>query len=146
MVLGALASIFFVAKMNPLRLQKIGFLFSFLGLLILSLSSANLSMIFTGFILFNFFVNFGPGVTTYLLPAELFASDLKATGHGLAASSGKFGAVIGTIFLPILQSFVGIYLTVGLLSMTLLLGWLLTNMLSKEDLWASKEVLSFANT
>lgn len=137
-VLGAFSSILIIAKMNPLKLQKIGFLFSFLGLLILSLShippnSFAMPMIFSGFILFNFFINFGPGLTTYLLPAELYASEIKATGHGVAASCGKMGAAIGTIFLPILQFYVGIYFTVGILAVTLLLGWILTYVLGKEE-------------
>jgi putative MFS transporter len=138
-VLGAFSIIFCVKKLDRIKLQKIGFIYSFLGLLILSLSqttssSINLSMIFTGFILFNFFVNFGPGITTYLLPAELYTTDIKATGHGFAAGCGKFGAFIGTIFMPILQVNVGIYVTVGLLSTTLLLGWMLTYILGKQDL------------
>jgi putative MFS transporter len=150
-MLGALAPVFFIARVNRLQLQKWGFLFSFLGLFILSLSnigsgSINLIMIFTGFILFNFFVNAGPGITTYLLPAESFGTDIKATGHGLAASFGKFGAFIGTIFLPVLQAFLGIYLTVGILSLTLLIGGWLTHLLSKEEHWSLEENLSFANT
>lgn len=138
-LLGAFAVIFFVGKINHLRLQKIGFTYSFIGLLILSLShslgnSTNLSMVFSGFILFNFFINFGPGITTYLLPAEFYSTDIKATGHGLAAGAGKFGAFVGAIFLPVLQSHVGIYLTVGILSVTLLMGWVLTHILSGEKL------------
>lgn len=137
-VLGAFCSIFFVARLNTIKLQKIGFLLSFLGLFILSLShvdSSGLSttMIFSGFFLFNFFVNFGPGLTTYLLPAELYSTEIKATGHGVASSFGKMGAALGTIFLPILQFYVGIYITVGLLALTLLLGFILTRMLNAEE-------------
>ncbi len=138
-VLGAFSVIFFVKKIDRIQLQKMGFLFAFLGLFILSLSqtfssSINLSLIFTGFIFFNFFANFGPGITTYLLPAELYATDIKATGHGFAAGCGKLGAFVGTIFLPILQANLGIYITVGILSTTLLLGWVLTYILGKQDL------------
>jgi len=137
-MLGAFLSIFTIAKMEPIKLQKIGFLFSFIGLFILSIShnmpnTMVMPLIFSGFILFNFFVNFGPGLTTYLLPAEFYPTDIKATGHGIAASFGKMGAAIGTIFLPILQFHVGIYFTVGILSMTLLIGLLLTHVLGKVD-------------
>jgi putative MFS transporter len=140
-VLGAFSSIFVIAKMNSFALQKIGFLLSFLGLIILSFSNPHLNhysmgFIFTGFILFNFFVNFGPGITTYLLPAELYPTAIKATGHGVAASFGKLGAAIGTIFLPILHYCLGIYVTVGILAMSLLMGWLLTHLLNREEpLW-----------
>ncbi|WP_019216777.1 MFS transporter [Legionella tunisiensis] len=109
-------------------------MFSFLGLVILSFSylSTNLNLIFTGFILFNFFINFGPGISTYLLPAQLYKPECKATGHGLAAGAGKFGAFVGTVFLPIFQARLGIYLTVSILAGTLILGWLLTRLLERE--------------
>lgn len=135
---GAFLAIFFIEKINPLRLQKMGFINAFFGLLILSLSysassSINLGILFTGFIMFNFFINFGPAVTTYLLPTQVYETDIKATGHGLAAGAGKLGAFIGTIFLPIIHAKVGIYVTVGVLSITLLIGFMLTHLLSKED-------------
>ncbi|KTD23533.1 D-xylose proton symporter [Legionella lansingensis] len=138
--LGAFAVIFFVNTIPLLRLQKIGFLFSFLGLSILSVSylSSSMTLIFLGFILFNFFINFGPGITTYLLPAQLYDPEFKATGHGLAAGAGKFGAFIGTVFLPIFQAKLGIYLTVAILASTLLLGWLLTKRLEKASVIQSE--------
>ncbi|WP_454780385.1 MFS transporter [Legionella sp. WA2022007384] len=133
--LGAFAVIFFVNHVPLIKLQKTGFLFSFLGLLILSISylfPSNI-MIFAGFILFNFFINFGPGISTYLLPAKLYNPEFKATGHGLAAGTGKFGAFIGTVFLPVFQVRLGIYLTLAILASTLLLGWLLTKWLEGEE-------------
>ncbi|CBF89954.1 uncharacterized protein ANIA_00217 [Aspergillus nidulans FGSC A4] len=43
--------------------------------------------------------NFGPNTTTYILPAELFATRLRCTCHGLAAAAGKLGSVIAHIFI-----------------------------------------------
>ncbi|KTD72588.1 MFS transporter [Legionella tucsonensis] len=133
--LGAFSVIFFVNHVSLIKLQKTGFLFSFVGLLFLSISYlfSSTSIIFIGFILFNFFINFGPGISTYLLPAKLYNPEFKATGHGLAAGTGKFGAFIGTVFLPILQTHLGIYLTLTILASTLLLGWLLTKWLEREE-------------
>lgn len=51
----------------------------------------------------------------------------------MAAGSGKFGAFIGTVFLPIFQAHLGIYLTLAILAGTLLLGWLLTKWLEREE-------------
>jgi MFS family permease len=127
-VLGACSAIFVIAKMNPFKLQKIGFIVSFFGLLILSFNNIPSNgfltlMVFSGFIFFNFFVNFGSGITTYLLPAELYPTEIKATGHGVAASCGKMGSALGSLCLPILQFYFGIYFTVGVLAMALLIGW-----------------------
>jgi len=38
-----------------------------------------------------FFNNFGPGATTFLLPAKVFPLEIKATLNGIAAASGKIG-------------------------------------------------------
>ncbi len=132
--LGAFAVIFFVNQVSLIKLQKTGFLFSFIGLLILSISFLfpSTSIIFTGFIVFNFFINFGPGISTYLLPAMLYHPEFKATGHGLAAGTGKFGAFLGAVFLPIFQTRLGIYLTLAILASTLLLGWFLTKWMERE--------------
>lgn len=133
--LGAFSVIFFINKISLITLQKTGFILSSLGLFILSISylSPNNMMIFTGFILFNFFINFGPGITTYLLPAQLYKPEFKATGHGLTAGAGKLGAFAGAVFLPIFQVKIGIFLTVGILAGTLLAGWFLTYFLAKEE-------------
>ncbi len=133
--LGAFAVIFFVNQVPLIKLQKTGFLFSFVGLFILSISYLfpSSSMIFVGFMLFNFFINFGPGISTYLLPAKLYHPEFKATGHGLAAGAGKFGAFVGTVFLPLFQVRLGIYLTLAILASTLVLGWLLTKWLEWEE-------------
>ena len=42
-----------------------------------------------------FFANWGPNATTFVIPAELFPTKWKSTGHGISAASGKAGAIIG---------------------------------------------------
>jgi MFS family permease len=133
--LGAFLSIFVIDKMSPLRLQRLGFVFSFFALLALGfLQSFNpaltMSVVITAFMTYNVFINLGPGITTYLLPTQYYPTDIRATGHGFAAGISKFGAFLGTICLPILQSYWGIYYTVLLLAMTLLGGYLLTWLLN----------------
>ncbi|KAF9528076.1 phosphate transporter [Crepidotus variabilis] len=49
------------------------------------------------YILANFFFNFGPNVTTFVVPGEVFPTRYRATAHGLSAASGKLGAVIAQI-------------------------------------------------
>ncbi|KAI0061461.1 MFS general substrate transporter [Artomyces pyxidatus] len=45
----------------------------------------------------SFFENFGPNVTTFVIPGELFPTRYRSTAHGISAASGKFGAVIAQI-------------------------------------------------
>ena len=52
-----------------------------------------------------FFSNFGPNVTTFIIPAELFPARLRSTCHGISAASGKAGAIVGAFgFLYAAQS------------------------------------------
>jgi len=45
----------------------------------------------------NFFQNFGPNVTTFVIPGEAFPTRYRSTSHGIAAASGKLGAVISQV-------------------------------------------------
>ncbi|KAN0132904.1 inorganic phosphate transporter [Lactarius tabidus] len=45
----------------------------------------------------NFFTNFGPNVTTFVIPGEIFPTRYRSTGHGIAAASGKLGAIVAQI-------------------------------------------------
>ena len=42
----------------------------------------------------NFFSNFGPNTTTFIVPGEVFPTRYRSTGHGISAASGKIGAII----------------------------------------------------
>jgi PHS family inorganic phosphate transporter-like MFS transporter len=51
-----------------------------------------------------FFTEFGPNVTTFVYPAEIFPVRVRSSAHGLAASLGKFGAFVGAFAFPYLLS------------------------------------------
>jgi PHS family inorganic phosphate transporter-like MFS transporter len=42
-----------------------------------------------------FFTNAGPNTTTYVLAAESFPTEVRATLHGISAAAGKLGAALG---------------------------------------------------
>ncbi|KAI9881192.1 MAG: acid phosphatase pho5 [Pleopsidium flavum] len=46
------------------------------------------------YILAQFFFNFGPNATTFIVPGECFPTRYRSTSHGLSAASGKVGAII----------------------------------------------------
>ncbi|CUF06311.1 inorganic phosphate transporter, putative [Bodo saltans] len=51
---------------------------------------------------FTFFVtNLGPNMTTFIIPPMMFPTNIRTTGHGIAAASGKLGAAIGSYLLPV---------------------------------------------
>ncbi|HUY29920.1 MAG TPA: MFS transporter [Acidimicrobiales bacterium] len=55
-----------------------------------------------------FFVEFGPNTTTFVLPSELFPTELRTTGHGFAAGIGKLGAFAGVFLVPQLEGHIGL--------------------------------------
>jgi len=73
-----------------------------------------------------FFTEFGPNVTTFVLPGELFPTSVRATGHGISAGIGKFGAFVGVFLFPVLQGSLGLRGTLLLTAGVSVLGALLT--------------------
>ncbi len=73
-----------------------------------------------------FFTEFGPNVTTFVLPGELFPTRVRATGHGISAGIGKLGAFIGVFLFPVLQGSLGLRGTLLLTAGISVLGALLT--------------------
>jgi MFS family permease len=55
-----------------------------------------------------FFIEFGPNMTTFVLPSEVFPVSMRTTGHGIAAGIGKLGAFIGVFLVPQLEKHIGL--------------------------------------
>ena len=49
-----------------------------------------------------FFTEFGPNVTTFVYPAEIFPVMVRTSAHGISAAVGKIGAFIGAFAFPFL--------------------------------------------
>jgi MFS transporter, PHS family, inorganic phosphate transporter len=97
-----------------------------------------------------FFTEFGPNVTTFVLPGELFPTRVRATGHGISAGIGKLGAFIGVFLFPVLQHSLGLRGTLLLTAGVSALGALLTLVLpepagrSLEEISGETDVIAAA--
>lgn len=60
-------------------------------------SSLRLKLLMFLYCFANFFQNFGPNVTTFVIPGEVFPTRYRATGHGFSAACGKLGAIVAQI-------------------------------------------------
>ena len=69
-------------------------IFCIIGFAYNSLSKPSLLVLY---IIAQFFFNFGPNTTTFIIPGECFPTRYRSTGHGLSAASGKLGATIAQI-------------------------------------------------
>lgn len=47
----------------------------------------------------NFFLNFGPNTTTFVIPGEAFPTRYRATAYGICAACGKMGAIVAQLAL-----------------------------------------------
>ena len=90
-----------------------------------------------------FFTEFGPNMTTFVMPSELYPVHMRATGHGISAGIGKLGAFIGVFLFPVLSTSLGLRGTLLLTAGVSVLGMALTFVLpeparrSLEDMPAS---------
>jgi MFS family permease len=150
LVVGIALAIWLVDKWGRVRLQKLGFFGMAIGLFMLASSAffftkgttAYMVILFGGFILFNLMANMGPNPTTFLLPAELFPTHLRATGHGFASACGKVGAAVGIFCLPVLKAYIGLPWTLVIIGIACLGGLYITASLGYETKGKSLEEIS----
>lgn len=133
LLLGFLLGLWAVARFGRIRMQLTGFAGMAVGMAVLLTSTllsggaaAHIAVVLTGFILFNLSMNMGPNSTTYILPAELFPTQVRATGAGFAAACAKVGATLGVFLLPLVKSKLGVPTVLGLMAGVSLLGLVCT--------------------
>jgi MFS transporter, PHS family, inorganic phosphate transporter len=80
-----------------------------------------------------FFTEFGPNMTTFVMPGELFPVSMRATGHGISAGIGKFGAFVGVFLFPVLSEHLGLRHTLLLAGLISAAGALLTLVLPEPS-------------
>ena len=128
LVVGFAAGIYAIARLGILRAQTIGFAGMTIGLLLVMFANhiGSGSLIFAGFALFYLLVNAGPNGTTYMVPAEIYPTPVRATGSGLAASAGKVGASVGIFLIPVMRGTWGLNATLGVVVVVTLIGLFVT--------------------
>jgi MFS family permease len=116
-------------KIGHRRLQLVGF--AVMAAAFLSLGAIpTLTTVVAPFLLIfglsYFFIEFGPNTTTFVLPSELFPTNMRTTGHGIAAGIGKLGAFIGVFLVPQLEKSIGLRGMLLVAAGSAVLGYLLT--------------------
>jgi PHS family inorganic phosphate transporter-like MFS transporter len=85
---------------------------------------AQLALLF--YVLTFFFIDFGPNTTTFVVPAEVFPTNYRTSGHGISAASGKLGAAITTFLFPTLLVTIGVKDIMIMLAILSIVGALIT--------------------
>jgi len=145
-----------IARMDRIghrRLQLIGFVMMGLCFAVIALVPGMTTAVLPFLLAYGisyFFTEFGPNVTTFVLPGELYPVSVRATGHGISAGIGKFGAFIGVFLFPVLQTSLGLRGTLLLTAGVSVLGALLTLVLpepagrSLDDISGQDDVVTAA--
>lgn len=120
-----------------LHQQGVGFVGAALGLVLLLVGYAfHLSRwtMIVGFILFEFFINAGPHLVTFILPSQIYPIDDRGEGVGVAAAAGKAGAVAGVFTIPLLLGWGGIEMVLAVTIALQILGAVVTATLGRRVL------------
>jgi len=126
---GYLLAIARLDRIGHRRLQLLGFAMMALCFLTIATVPGMTTMVVPFLLVYGvsyFFTEFGPNMTTFVMPSELYPVTMRATAHGISAGIGKFGAFIGVFLFPVLQASLGLRGTLLLTAGVSVLGFALT--------------------
>ncbi|KAI8073833.1 major facilitator superfamily domain-containing protein [Gongronella butleri] len=94
-------TVFFIERWGRRKIQIMGFTLTTILFAILAgcynlLIANSMPAFIVIFTLAQFFTNFGPNATTFVIPGEVFPTRVRASAHGISAASGKAGAIIAS--------------------------------------------------
>jgi MFS family permease len=108
---GYILAIIRLDRMGHRRLQLTGFAMMALCFLIIAVIPGMTTAVVPFLLVYGvsyFFTEFGPNMTTFVMPSELYPVSMRTTGHGISAGVGKLGAFIGVFLFPVLQTSLGL--------------------------------------
>lgn len=152
LLVGIVCAVFLADKLGRMRLQVFGFIGCAAGLLLAAFSTsfppgtAQTTLIFAGFMLFNFMTNLGPNAMTYLIAGEVFPTKIRGSGAGFAASFAKIGAVLTAFLFPVLLIDIGTATLLYILVGTSILGALVTWRFGIETMGLNLETIGHHKT
>jgi len=109
---GYWVTVFTIEKLGRKPIQYFGFgmltvLFAILAVGYHWLIENSLPLFITIYTLIQFFNNFGPNATTFVLAGEVFPTRLRTSAHGVSAASGKAGAILAAHGFSIMKDYGG---------------------------------------
>ncbi|MDA8273591.1 MAG: MFS transporter [Deltaproteobacteria bacterium] len=138
---------FSMDKLGRKFIQILGFLGMAICYLIISLTSFAGYMLIPAMFVMIFglsyvFTEFGPNVTTFVYPSEVFPTPVRGFGDGISAGTGKIGAFLGTLLFPFLMIAIKVQGTFMVLVIVSILGAILTAFALPETKEQSLRVVS----
>lgn len=132
-------------KLGRKRIQIQGFLVMALAYFVIALVPGVTNKVWVFLVIFGisyFFVEFGPNMTTFVYPSEVFPTSIRGAGDGFSAASGKFGAFLGALLVPHLLNGIGIRGVMAVMATVSVVGALLTKLALPEPMGLTLEEAS----
>ncbi|MHB8246336.1 MAG: MFS transporter [Acidimicrobiales bacterium] len=132
-------------RLGRRRIQWQGFLvmaLAFGAIAVIPGAASNMWAFLALFAISYFFIEFGPNETTFVYPSEIFPTSIRGSGDGISAACGKFGAFLGTLFVPHLLKSAGITGVMGVMAAVSAVGVVLTLLALPEPKGQSLEEAS----
>jgi len=126
---GYVLAIVLIDRLGRKAIQLVGFLVMAMAFLLIWLVPgivATPDVFLVVFGLSYLFIEFGPNVTTFVYPTEVFPTKVRGTADGISAASGKIGAFLGALLIPTLVARWHLAGVEGMLGIAAVLGALLT--------------------
>jgi putative MFS transporter len=95
-------------------------------------------------LLFALSTGFGPGIIEFVMPPELFPTNVRSSGAGFANTMSRLGAVVGVVIQPVLAQDYGIHFVFLIYGVVALCGLLITYLIAPETKGTSLTGLSAA--
>jgi MFS family permease len=133
---GYLLAVWKMDKIGHRRLQFIGFAVMAACFVLLAAVPSLTTSVAPFILIFGvsyLFTEFGPNMTTFVLPSEVFPVNMRTTGHGMAAGVGKLGAFVGVFLVPQLAAHIRLQGVLYVAGAAAALGFLLTNVLPEPS-------------
>lgn len=134
-LLGFITGILMLRRVSHLKMLIDGFVVAAIGLgVILAGYLFHLPSVvmLIGFLVFEFFLNVGPHLITFIIPPHVFDPAQRAAGNGIAAFLGKVGAIAGVFLMPWLLHLGGMTLVLAVCIAVNLLGALIAAVFGRK--------------
>ncbi|MDE3044077.1 MAG: MFS transporter [Acidobacteriota bacterium] len=132
-------------KLGRRRIQIQGFLMMTAAYFVIALVPGVTEKVWVFLTLFGFsyfFVEFGPNMTTFVYPSEVFPTAIRGAGDGISAAAGKFGAFLGALFVPHLLNSMGVRGVMAVMASVSIVGAILTRLALPEPMGQTLEEAS----
>ena len=137
MAAGFAAGLAAINRLNHIKMQTWGFILAAAGLALLAMALWLHAPVWTavaGFMIFELFINAGPHLITFVLPAQIYPVADRGAGSGMAAACGKAGAVAGVFIFLLLMHWGGAVLALCTTAAVLAAGAAVTAILGRRIL------------